>query len=192
MDTREEKKIISNHIGSIVGGIPTFSRYSDQNNVSNVHIMACKNVPDSNLTTYITVGTSNCSIGLQVKGISLRVELLFVGDSNQILIPNMLATCAFCIMNSGYKCSPGLVFYDVVNEYISDSTMKHILFVEPFLWEDKYKGLELEDKVIEWLLAVPISETESRYADKYGVESLEDLFEENNIDIFDLYRESVI
>lgn len=70
--------------------------------------------------------------------------------------------------------------------------MKHIMFVEPFFWEGKYHGMILEDKRIEWLLAVSISEEEGKYAEEHGSDALEELFEENDIDIFDMYRKSVI
>ncbi len=40
--------------------------------------------------------------------------------------------------------------------------------------------------------SVPISEEEHKYACKNGIEALETLFEEKDIDIYNLYRESVI
>lgn len=41
-------------------------------------------------------------------------------------------------------------------------------------------------------MTVPISDREMAYADTRGLDALEDLFEENEIDVYDLYRESVI
>jgi hypothetical protein len=63
--------------------------------------------------------------------------------------------------------------------------------MNPFLW-DGFKTLEIENKSIAWLLIIPISEKEKEYANVNGWEALEDKFEEFNIDIFNLYRRSVI
>ena len=69
--------------------------------------------------------------------------------------------------------------------------MKHILLTDPFLWDDA-KSFQHDNILIAWLMAVPISETELLYANNYGVGALEELFDEKDIDIFDLYREPVV
>ena len=69
--------------------------------------------------------------------------------------------------------------------------MKHVMFSEPFLWDD-LSNIEQEDKVITWLMIVPISDAELQYLKEYGSDALETLFEEKNIDIFDLERKSVV
>ena len=192
MDVKTEKKRIARHINDVVGGVPEFSRYDDKNNTSAIHIMTIQDVPEYGINMYSTVGTSAYSIGLKTDGVPLRAELMFAIDKTQEMIPDILATCAFCIINSHYECYPGIIFYDVISAYIGDSDMKHVMFVAPFLWEGKYHGMILEDKRVEWLLAVPISEAEGEYAEKYGSDALEELFEKNDIDIFDMYRKSVI
>lgn len=45
---------------------------------------------------------------------------------------------------------------------------------------------------IAWLLAVPVSKAETEYAQRFGPEKLEKLFEQKNVDIFDLNRRSVV
>lgn len=190
MDIKTEKPMVARHINNLVGGTPEFSRYDDKNNISAIHIMTIKDVPDDGVNIYSTVGVSSYSIGLSVDEVPLRVELMFVCDKMQKEIPGILSTCAFCIINSHYECFPGIIFYDVISAFVDDSDMKHVMFVKPFLWEE-YQGMVLEDKRVEWLLAVPISEAEAKYAEEYGSNALDDLFEKNNIDIFDLYRESL-
>lgn len=192
MDSKMQKKIIAKHIVSIVGGTPQFSKYYDKNESSSVYIMTIKDVPDEGVNFYSTIGTSEYSIGLKVNNLHLRVELMFAIDKKQEEVANILATSAFCIINSGFKCYPGVIFNDVISSYIKDSDMKHVMFVQPFIWEDSFSELRINDKVIEWLLAVPISEKECRYADEYGSEALEELFEEHQIDIFNLFRKSIV
>ncbi len=190
MDIKTEKRMIARHINDLVGGIPEFSRYDDRNNISAIHIMTIQDASDDGVNIYSTVGVSSYSIGLSVDKVPLRVELMFVCDKMKKEIPCILSTCAFCIINSHYECFPGVIFYDVIGAFIDDSDMKHVMFVKPFLWEE-YQGMVLEDKRVEWLLAVPVSEAEAKYAEEYGSDALDDLFEKSDIDIFDLYRESL-
>lgn len=192
MNTKKQKRKIASHIMDIVGGNPEFKRYNDNNECSSVHIMMIKDIPENGVNFYSTIGTSEHSVGLKIDAKPLRLELIFVADEKYSKIENILATCAFCIINSKYKCFPGAVFNDVINQYIIDTDMKHIIFVQPFLWENDFPELELDDKIIEWLLAVPISENELTYSEKNGFEALEDLFEKRQIDIFNIYRESVV
>ena len=95
-------------------------------------------------------------------------------------------------MNSKWSCSPGTIFPDVVDMYGCSTTLKHLMFVSPFLWDEKLETLELPSKTVDWLLAVPISEMEYQFAQAEGSGRLEDLFEEYQIDIFDINRPSVV
>ena len=72
------------------------------------------------------------------------------------------------------------------------STMNHLLFVPSFLWEGSLETLDLDSKRAAWLLAVPISEAEYRFAEHKGVEKLEDVFEKNKIDIYSINGPSVV
>lgn len=192
MDTQEKRRQIAKHIHKIVGGTPRFSRYADRREQSFVDIMAIEDKPVEGLNVYSTVGTSEYSIGLEIEGRPLRVELIIAIDKTQRYAPEILSTCAFCIMNSKYRCRPGAIFKDVVGQFISDSDMKHVLLMDPFLWEEEYCELKIDGLHIEWLLVVPISERERQYAEQYGNDALMDLFEEADIDVHDLYRESIV
>lgn len=75
--------------------------------------------------------------------------------------------------------------------YYPDSEMEHVIFTSPFLWE-KLKTIDFPDKKVTWLLALPISTKEFLFAEKEGTEALEDLFEKNDIDIFDVRRNSIL
>ena len=69
--------------------------------------------------------------------------------------------------------------------------MKHFLLVPPFLW-DGFETLEVGGQAVAWLQAVPISDRERDLAEREGSDSLEDLFERQQIDVFDLDRPSVV
>ena len=85
----------------------------------------------------------------------------------------------------------GDIIQNVISEYSFDYEMKHIYLMNLFLWEG-FKTLEFENKEIAWLLIVPISEQEKNYAIANGWETLEDIFEKADIDIFNLNRKSII
>ena len=138
---------------------------------------------------YATIGLSECEIGLVSYGKSLRVELLGVCDAKEKFFANILATTALEIMQNR-KCSYGDIIPYVISEYIPDSEMKHIYLTNPFLWEG-FETLEFTDRVVAWLLIVPISDKEKDYAIENGWEALEEKFEEHNVDIFVLKRKSI-
>ena len=192
MNISKQSKTISKHIIDVVGGVAKISSYYDKNKTASIDIIEIMDIPEKGVIFYSTVGVSDYSIGLKYENLPLRTELIFIADERQELAENMLASSAFCIINSGYKCYPGAIFKGIVSSYINNTDMKHIMFVQPFLWEDGFKELKTDDKVIEWLLAVPISDNEFSYAEQFGSEALEELFEEHQIDIFNLMRKSIL
>ncbi|KAA0542571.1 suppressor of fused domain protein [Bacillus sp. BGMRC 2118] len=190
MSITEENKILARTAQKAFEGKPKVFKYWDDNNISSIDILSCDDNNFEGIISHSTLGLSEYSIDYEEKGIPLRIEL--VGASYFEHFPNILATCAFNIINSEFNCSIGTIYKDVINMYLPESSMKHILFLPPFLWEDKLQTINFETKKVSWLMAIPISEEEMKYADKNGIESLEKLFEENQINVFDLERPSII
>ena len=192
MVSNERYKQISKYLVGIIGGEPRFEKFLDKKEESSVVIMKILNRPEEGVCSYSTIGLYEHPIGLKYKEQKLRVEFLLTLDQKETSAANILATSAFHVINSGHKCYPGVIFHDIVGMYRSDTQMKHIMFTSPFLWDEKLKGFQIDDMVIEWLLAVPISENECKYAEEFGSEALEDLFEQHGIDIFTLERVSIL
>lgn len=191
MNISNENKIIAKSALQAFGGNPQVSKYWDENNINNIDILSTIDRPYEGITSYSTIGLSDYSIEYTVNDIPLRIEIVGATASVYNLFPNVLATCAFCIINSNYLVSHGEVFQDIIKMYYPNSEMKHVLFVSPFLWEG-LKTLDFPNKKVAWLLAVPISENEYAYAQENGTNSLEELFEAKEIDIFDLERKSIL
>lgn len=185
-----ENRLIARTISDVFGGSPTVWSYADEKNKSKVDILSCLDVPAKSITSYSTIGLSDFSIGLRVGEIPLGIELVGACRADYELFSNILSTCAFNIINSGYKCKPGSIFENVVKMYYPENTMKHILFVPPFGWQKEFTTLEFPKKKVTWLLIVPISDKEFSYATEKGADALESLFEERQIDIYDLGRRS--
>ncbi|WP_330949340.1 suppressor of fused domain protein [Virgibacillus sp. MG-45] len=191
MSISNENKIIAKTALHAFGGKPSVSKYWDENNVSNIDLLTTVNRPFDGVSSYSTIGLSDHSIELTVDETPLQIEIVGASATDYEQFPNILASCAFCIINSKFSVSHGKVFRDIIKMYYPNTEMKHVLFVSPFLWED-LKTLEFPNKKVAWLLAVPISENEYLFAQEKGTDSLEELFEQEEIDIFDLERESIL
>jgi hypothetical protein len=191
MNISESNKKLAKYISEAFLEDFEVSRYWDDAEKSHVDILSCPNHPSKNITSYSTIGLSNYPLIHNNKEYPVRLEIVGACDSRKKHLPNMLATAAFSIINSKWFCSPGTIFPDIVKMYY-ETEMEHILFVPPFLWGDSLKTIELSDKKVAWLLAVPISEKERLYAKDKGEDALESLFEKEQIDIYDLNRKSTL
>lgn len=191
MSISKENKIIAKSALRALGGKGSVYKYWDEGNISSVDILSAVDRPFDGIKSYSTIGLSDHSIELIVDEIPLRVEFVGAGAACYEEFPNILATCAFNVINSRFSISYGEVFEDVINMYYPNIEMKHVLFVSPFLWED-LKTLEFSNKKVTWLSAVPISNNEYLFVKEKGTDLLEELFEREQIDIFDLERESVL
>jgi len=129
------------------------------------------------------------------EGRELRARAELVGACSTVAeaFPNLLATAAFFVVNSGYLAAPGVILPDVlaIYPYLS-STMEHLLLLPPFLWEGRLETLQGAEHPVAWLLASPISEAERLYTEEHGVSALEMVFERQQIDVFDLNRPSAL
>lgn len=187
MDTN---KRVAQELVKIIGGNPQIFRYYDEAEVKYVDIFCSKNVSQKGLQSCATIGLNNSDINLVNGERELRVEILGACDIRIDCFENILTTVAFEIMDA-HKCYPGYIVENVIPLYIPDSDMKHLLLVTPFVWENT-ETIVLDDRFIAWLQIIPISENEYRYAILNGVNELENLLEEKDIDVFDIYRESVV
>jgi hypothetical protein len=187
----ESNKTLARKLARVFGGKPLVSRYWDEAERSHVDILLCEDAPSPGVVSLATIGLSDHPLVEEGKDIGVRAELVSAFGASFEEGANIVSTAAFCVINSGWKLRPGAVFPDVVRMFRSCGEMRHLLFTPPFLWE----GLtteELEDKTVAWLMAVPISENECRFAEQNGSSALEDQFVKHQIDVFDLNRASVL
>lgn len=191
MKISDSNKSLAQMLASVFRAKPRISRYWDEEERSCVDVMVCEHSPQENVFTYATLGLSDHPILNQGKDSGIRVEFVGAFGATFGEGANIISTAAFCVVNSKWEVRPGAIFPDVVGMYRKDSAMKHLLFCPPFLWE-KLTTQELDDKTVAWLMLVPISENEYRFAEEKGSDALEDLFVEKQIDVFNLDRPSVL
>ena len=187
-----ENKRLAQYIAEAFGGTPHVNRYDHDTEPLSVSILHSADRPSAGITSYSTIRLSDYSMFRGDKEFPTRIEIAGACKTNERNFPNVLAAAAFCIMRTKKFCHPGGVFSGYVREFIKATTVPHLYFTTPFLWEQKLKTLELPTKTVTWVLAMGISEEEFNYLDEKGAESLETAFEEQQIDIFDLKRRSVI
>ena len=190
MAVSKENKALAAYLRSILGGVPSVSKFWDEENRSSVDILSVRDRPVAGVSTYATLGLSDSSIGLSSDDVPLGVELLLALRTELGEGPNILSTCAFAVINSKLKARPGSVFPRVVELYRPEIDAKHAFLVPPFLWD--LRTQEFPAKKVAWLLVVPISDREKDFVAQNGSDALENRFEEKQIDIFDLNRKSVV
>jgi len=190
-DVSDGDRAVAKYVAHVFGGKPSVKRYWDDDRRSSVDILKAEDSPDVGVASFATVGLSNCPLLRDGKEYPARVELVGACGTHTDSYPNILATAAFCVMNSHWFCYPGAIFPDIVSMYEESETMQHVFFTTPFIWEEELKTMELADRKVAWLQVVPISEAEMRIAEKEGPDALEDLFVEHQIDVYDLDRPSI-
>jgi antitoxin YqcF len=190
-DPSEENLTVARTVADVLGGNQKVTRYHDNDRKSYVDILIAAEAPQPGVTSYSTIGLSDAPLYQGAKEFAARVELVGACSSAFQGFPGILATAAFCIMNSHWFCAPGIIFPEALAQHNGGSPMKHLMFVPPFLWDD-LKTIRFPSKTVAWLLAVPISDKELRLAEKEGPKRLEEVFEIHQIDIFDPNRRSVV
>lgn len=81
---------------------------------------------------------------------------------------------------------------NAISEYYPDLTCKHVMLVTPFLWDRDLQKQVIEGLSHLWLQVVPITDEEADYLMRHGSDALESIFEEHQIDLFDLNRPSCL
>lgn len=190
--TNQQRELASHTASAMRVEKPPISRYWDENEKNSVYILAAADRPQRGVTSYATIGLSDHPLMFKGREFSTRVELVGACGSAFAGFANILSTAAFCVINSEWFCAPGIIFPDIVSMYKASNTLSDIYFAHPFLWDERLKSTVIGDRQVAWLLAVPVSKEETAYAQSYGPERLEALFEEKNVDIYDLNRASVV
>jgi hypothetical protein len=191
-DVHKDLKTIAKYAASAFGTAPKVLRFWDEGGKSMIDMAACADSPWEGVTSYSTIGLSQYPIIKDGRDYGVRTEVVGACESGRDEFANCLSTVAFNIINSRFYIGPGIIFKDVLSMYRASKTMKHIFFLPPFLWDGKLETLDLSGKKVAWLMAIPISDAEMRFADERGASVLESKFEEAQIDVFDLDRESVV
>ncbi|QBH01546.1 suppressor of fused domain protein [Xanthomonas oryzae] len=171
---------------------PSITRFYDEQRVSDIGILVAPNSPEDGITSYATIGLSDHPLMRGGKEFSSRVEMLGLCDSAVQGFDNIISTLAFCVIKSKWFCAPGIIFPDVISMYKISETMSSVYFASPFAWGNRFSSAEVDGLRVAWLMAIPISDAESKLAQTLGSAELEKLLIDHKIDVADINRNSVI
>lgn len=188
----DDAKALARAVAAAFGTPARVTRYWDEEERTHVDILSCADSPWAGVTSYATLGVSEVALVKDGTDLQVRAELVGACRSDTPGFAESLATAAFCIVKSRWLVAPGIIFPDAIFIHGASATMRHFLFLPPFLWEDRLKTIAIDAWRIAFLMAVPISEAEMQFAGAEGVPALEELFERQQIDVFNMDRDSVL
>jgi antitoxin YqcF len=188
-DPTESERLLGRHIRATFGGTTRVVGYGDDDGRQDVFLVSAEDIPTRGVTSYGTVGLFNTPQPFQDKRVF--VEILGACASATRPFANLIGSCVFESRKNGTPVVHGGVMPGILDQYEMSNTLRHVTFVSPFLW-DGFKPFPLEEKEIHWLLALPISDGERGFLGANGIDALEALFEERQIDLFDINRLSAV
>lgn len=191
MTTTENKRCVGGAFIKAVGADrPRFPRYFSADESTWIDVAVAADRPEPGWSTCSTMNLHG--IPNVLNGYDIRAELIGVCASSVGWFPDLLATAAFCVKDSGWVAAPGHVFPGIVGKYYGLETLPHLFLTDPFEWPELGR-LQLPDgSNVHWLLAFPISDSERAYRAEKGEQALSALFEEKGLEYFDLDRAPVI
>ncbi len=154
-------------------------------------ILRAPDCPVEGVTSYGSIGLS--SVPQRVGDRSVPVELIGACASDVSTFGDVIASCVVTRIVTGANLVYGTLIEELRTLRSISSTLRHVVLVAPFLW-DSFGGGIAKDRVGErdifWLMVLPITDEERNYLRNNGIDALESLFEEAEIDVFDINRPS--
>lgn len=191
----EENIAYARFFGEAIGFEPKVIEYLDEDESNSIDVISVIDPIDRKVLIHSSIGVSdypNNIEGADSGVLNMPVELLMVGYKSYDKILDILGEVSLFLIKNNFSCQPGTVFTDMITDFY-DSDMKHIMFIEPYLWADKLSKREFGKKKVHCLLLVSISDNELDYRGEYGANALEHLlFADEEIDLYNIKRKSVL
>lgn len=138
-----------------------------------------------------TIGLMDIDVGQA--GRPIFTEILMDSRVARETIGNTLCRVGLFVSKDGWRPAPGIVFEDMLLAYEPGLAVKHVLFVPPFEWPDgQMSSVDVGDRTIHPLLAVPITDAERDFVYEHDGEALEELWEASSVDVLDWDRGSSV
>jgi len=177
----------ASHLCDVMGGKYAVHSYLDDSGENKIPIF----------TSVTTDGIVAATVGLSdidqsgVRGLGWYTEIIMDKRESDPRVANVLSTIAFYMLKDGWRVRPGVIFESMVSMYFPDTKLPHVVFTAPFQWPGM-GNIPLSEKTLYPLVAIPVSEAESRLASLNAGKDLERLWEERSVDVLDWGRSSVI
>jgi antitoxin YqcF len=176
--------------GRLAGRAETRAYYDDsRKNV--VAVVEAMGTPHESLATFATASLHATENLLDSDDV--RVELLAVGMRETTDLANVVATAAFYVLKDRWLAAPGVVFPNLVHEYLPRSSAHHVMWTEPFDFDGLSTFTTADvDHPIHMLQAVPITDREYGFLRSDGFDALEQALLAAEIRHYDLERPSAV
>lgn len=132
MIVSDENKILANYLRLNLGKSPKISNFLDEVKVKNFDIYSLSDIPVNRVNTYVTLGLSDISIGLEVDSVPLSVKLIFALVTSYKYAANIIASCAFIIINADITSGPRRIILRIVELYYKESYLTDVFLYPPF------------------------------------------------------------
>lgn len=185
-------RTIARTAAGIFGGTPRVVKFSDESEAHSVEILSCTPSPRPGLISYSTIGMSAFDNDTVIGPRQLRVEVVGIAADSTTAFSGGLSACAFNLAHDRFQIQPKRVFPRVFEGYGQDVTTPHALIWYPFGWAGDFEPLVGDETHIEWLMAIPITDAEFTFFEANDADALIDVFEANDIDLYDLGRASAL
>jgi len=168
-----------------MGGECAVTSYLDDSGANKIHIF----------TSISSEGIVAATLGLSdidqsgARGLGQFTEIIMDKRNADERVAKVLSTIAFHILKDGWRVRPGVIFESMVQMYFPGTKLPHVMFTTPYQWRGMGK-VALSEKTIHPLIAIPVSEAESRFAASNAGEDLERVWEERSVDVLDWERSS--
>ncbi len=122
----------------------------------------------------------------------VHTEILMDIRGQNEIINNILSTVGLYMIKNQWKAAPGIVFENMVEMYVPEVNVKHIVFIVPFQWKSGMGKVPAGNRTIYPLLAVSITDNEKNYIQSNGIDALGNLWAVNGCDVLNLERLGVV
>ena len=187
----ETRPLVSRFLKERLGGDTSTRAYYDEREEHAVAVVEAVGAPAPSLSTFSTASLH--VVENRLEGDDIRVELMMTVLREGAVAGNIVATSAFNVMKSGWLAAPGVVFPDVVREYSPTTTTPHVMWTEPFAFDDlstvTLDGIALD---IHWLQGVPLTDREVDFLRSDGYDAMSARLESQDAEYFDLGRPSTV
>jgi hypothetical protein len=172
---------------ALVGGDCSVIAYWDESEENSIDIFASRNHEG---IVCATIGLMEFNQSRHAEA-EIYSEIILDHYGYDTRIGNILSTIAFYVMKDGWQVAPGVIFERMVEMYIPETKLPHVMFASPFQWQDMSE-VALAEKTIYPLVAIPISEAEREMARINEGENLEELWDSQGTDVLNWSRPSAV
>jgi hypothetical protein len=188
-----EDKQIERLLADAFGGPPQVFRVFHITRKYEVEVLAVPESPEPDLCSLGTMGLWRTPLIAPKFPETSRVELAGIFELNREGAREVLAAAAFRIMRTQKPVPSGTIFLNCLHDWYPKATVPHLFFVPANLWSFPHlQPTRMGALQIQFLQVIPITESESLFAQEHGSQALEAKLLGASANIADLKRNACL